>query len=51
MLCFVSAVGNPAVTIYAAVLSLPIFSIFDNIKIAACLDNEFLHCFDESVKQ
>lgn len=50
-LCFVSAVGNPGVTLYAAVLSLPIFSIFDNMKIAACLNNEFLHCIDESAKQ
>ena len=43
--------GNAGVTIYAAVLSLPSFSIFDNIKIAACLNNEFLHCIDESAKQ
>lgn len=50
-MCFVSAVGNPSVTIYAAVLPLAIFSIFDNIKIAACLNNKFLHCIDESAKQ
>ena len=46
--------GNPGVMIkiYAVVLSPPIFSIFDKyMKIAACLNDEFLHCIDESAKQ